>query len=269
MVERLNRTIKEMLSKYISAHQTDWDKYIDGIVLAYNSTPHETTTISPYRMMFGTEPSLPLDFMTTELTEEEPVRKNNSEYVRNLESELYFVHNLAREVTGKLSQRQKHYYDRNVRNVNYDIGDKVRRNQRQIITGTKAKLARNWTGPWFIVKRLSDTLYQIQHSKNSKPVIVHADNIKPYRGNKQSYPTPESEYTTNETAGGPRRRVPAASERPMTKRLKLPPQPRPETVTAEQSHADSQSKAVIRTTRLGRVIRRPLRYQTDHSPDDL
>lgn len=41
MVVRLNRTIKDMLSKYLTVHQTDWDRYVDGLVLAYNTTPHE------------------------------------------------------------------------------------------------------------------------------------------------------------------------------------------------------------------------------------
>lgn len=40
MIERLNRTIKDILSKYISVNQTDWDKFIDEIVFAYNSTIH-------------------------------------------------------------------------------------------------------------------------------------------------------------------------------------------------------------------------------------
>ena len=40
------------------------------------------------------------------------------------------------------------------------------------------KLARNWTGPWIIVERLSGVLYKIKHSQNSKEVVIHADNIK-------------------------------------------------------------------------------------------
>lgn len=84
MVERLNQTIKEMLSNYISAHQTDWDKYKDGIVLAYNnSTPHETTTITPFTMLFGTEPTVPLDVMTAEITNDNSSRKTKSEHARN------------------------------------------------------------------------------------------------------------------------------------------------------------------------------------------
>lgn len=39
IVERLNRIIKDMLSKYLTVDQTDWDRYVDGLVLAYNTTP--------------------------------------------------------------------------------------------------------------------------------------------------------------------------------------------------------------------------------------
>ena len=42
MVERLNTTIKDMLSKYINVRQTDWDDFIDCVVMAHNSSVHET-----------------------------------------------------------------------------------------------------------------------------------------------------------------------------------------------------------------------------------
>ncbi|CAG2250610.1 unnamed protein product [Mytilus edulis] len=54
-VERSNRTVKEMLSKYINKHQKDWDLYIDYMVMAYNATPHDSTNITPYKMVFGDE----------------------------------------------------------------------------------------------------------------------------------------------------------------------------------------------------------------------
>lgn len=83
LVERLNRTIKDMLSKYLTVHQIDWDKYVDGLVLAYNTTPHETTGITPYRMVFGNEASIHLNIMTEiNVTEEEP-STNESAYVGN------------------------------------------------------------------------------------------------------------------------------------------------------------------------------------------
>lgn len=116
-------------------------------------------------MVFGNEASIPLNIMTKiNVTEEEP-STNESAYVRKLELELATTGKIVLEVAGKISQRQKRYYDRKVREIKYDIDDLVRRNQPKIITGTKAKLARSSTGPWTIVQRLSDVRYQIRHSK--------------------------------------------------------------------------------------------------------
>lgn len=128
-------------------------------------------------MVFGSEASIPLNIMTEiNVTEEEP-STNESAYVRELELELATTGEIVREVTGNISQRQKRYYDRKVRGINYDICELVRRNKPKKITGTKAKLARSWTGPWTIVQRLSDVLYQIRHSKSSKLVVVNADSL--------------------------------------------------------------------------------------------
>lgn len=52
--------------------------------------------------------------------------------------------------------------------------------------GTELKLSRNWNVPWVIVKRLSNTLYQILHSKTSKPKIVHGDNLESFRKHMES-----------------------------------------------------------------------------------
>lgn len=70
------------------------------------------------------------------VTEEEP-SNNESAYVRELELELATTGEILREIIGKISQRQKRYYDRKVREINYDICELVRRNQPKIITGKK------------------------------------------------------------------------------------------------------------------------------------
>ena len=98
MIECLNKTIKQILSRYILISQTDLDRYIDGIAMAYNSTPHETTGITPYRMVFGTEISIPLDIVSDRMQEgeEEEVPVSESEYVRNLENELDIIYQVEK-----------------------------------------------------------------------------------------------------------------------------------------------------------------------------
>lgn len=73
-------------------------------------------------------------------------------------------------IQGKLQQkhlRQKIYFHRNVWKTNYEVGKLVRKSQPKVGKGEKVKLSRKWNGPWIIIKRLSDVLFQIQHSKQS------------------------------------------------------------------------------------------------------
>ncbi|VDH95024.1 Hypothetical predicted protein [Mytilus galloprovincialis] len=184
MVERGNRTIKEMLSKYIDRNQSDWDKYIDYMVMAYNSTPHDSTGITPYRMMFGDEMKMPLDLIAGSPSDddEETHFKNEHSFVAKIREELEKAHEIAREKLKRTAIRQKDYYDRNVKEINYANGDLVRRWQPHVVKGGKKKLYRNWTGPWVIIEKLTDVLFKIKHSKNSPNVVVHADNLKKYTG---------------------------------------------------------------------------------------
>lgn len=134
---------------------------MDGIVLAYNTTPHGTTRISPYRLVFGKEVKLPINVMTEneDITTSEK-EANKAVYVRNLEENLSTIHEHAREITKEVSQRQKNYFDRNVRETNYEVGELVGKSQPKVDKGEKLKLSRKWTGPWIIIKRLSDVLFQ-------------------------------------------------------------------------------------------------------------
>jgi len=63
MVERFNRTLATMLSAYVQENQRDWDAHLPYVMMAYRSSEHETTGMSPNMLMFGHEVSTPLDLM--------------------------------------------------------------------------------------------------------------------------------------------------------------------------------------------------------------
>ena len=62
LVERQNRTLTHMLRAFCSRHMIDWDKFLQQVVGAYNSTRHATTGVSPYMLLTGHERSMPLVF---------------------------------------------------------------------------------------------------------------------------------------------------------------------------------------------------------------
>ena len=55
MVERLNRSILQMLCTYMTK-ETDWEQYLPIIMYAYWTTVRSFTQVSPFRLMFGRQP---------------------------------------------------------------------------------------------------------------------------------------------------------------------------------------------------------------------
>ncbi len=61
LVERLNHTLADMLSMYVSRDHKDWDVTLPFVRFAYNTSRQETTGKSPFYLMHGRHPVLPVD----------------------------------------------------------------------------------------------------------------------------------------------------------------------------------------------------------------
>ena len=61
----------------------------------------------------------------------------------------------------------------------YNIGDRVWLHSPVITPGKSKKFHHPWTGPYIVIKKLSDTTYRIQHhNKKNKRLVVHFDRLK-------------------------------------------------------------------------------------------
>ena len=60
-MERFNQTLQNMLVKFIEESKTTWDEILDTCTFAYNTAEHESTKFSPFELMFGRKPLLPVD----------------------------------------------------------------------------------------------------------------------------------------------------------------------------------------------------------------
>jgi len=178
-VERQNKTILEYLSKYISDNQKDWDRWVSLYLLAYRSSIHATTAVTPAEMMTGNDLRLPLDLMRgPPPTADEPT--STGTYIRKLKTKLEEVHHFARHNINISSQRTKRYYDRTSRYVDFQPGQKVWFYNPRRMKGRTPKLQSNWEGPFKIVKKINDVVFCIQKSSKHKKKIIHIDRLATY-----------------------------------------------------------------------------------------
>lgn len=60
-VERVNRTLKKIISTMHEKSLIEWWRHLPKIMFAYNTTPHKTTNYSPFYLLYGRRPTIPLD----------------------------------------------------------------------------------------------------------------------------------------------------------------------------------------------------------------
>ena len=61
-VERLNRTLKAMLTKLVGKKAHNWDTLLGPLLMAYRITPQVSTGESPFYLLYGQDAKLPTAF---------------------------------------------------------------------------------------------------------------------------------------------------------------------------------------------------------------
>ena len=178
LVERFNRTLLNMLTKFVSSDQRDWDQKLPFLMLAYRSSEHESTGYSPNKMMLGRETELPADLLYGPPPEN---RQDECQYITDMKEHLENVHSLAREKMLKASDRQKRTYDHRANQHSYSDGDLVWL-QTKRKRSLAPKLQFGWEGPYRVVQKLTDLVYRIQRGPQSATKVVHHNLVKPYIG---------------------------------------------------------------------------------------
>lgn len=123
--ERFNRTLLEMLGTMENEKKENWKKYVQSLVYFYNCTPHETSRLSPFELMFGRKPKLPVDTVSENAREISAPNRTTKEYVQELKYRMDSTRKIVMERTDKSKSKQKRYYDRKARAVEIRVGDKI------------------------------------------------------------------------------------------------------------------------------------------------
>ncbi|KAI4875687.1 hypothetical protein NFI96_005150 [Prochilodus magdalenae] len=178
-VERFNRTLLEMLGTLEEGDKVRWKDFVQPLVHAYNCTKNDTTAYSPYQLMFGRQPRLPLD-IAFGLTPEGLSKISHTEYIKNLTESLTESYRLATENSLKTALQNKRRFDSKVRESTLLPGDRVL--VRNVGIRGKHKIADRWSETIYkVVKQIQDSpVYVVvpEHS-NGPERVLHRDLLLP------------------------------------------------------------------------------------------
>ena len=120
VTERFNASFKVQISKLEDKHHHNWDDYLDPVVFAYNTSKHKTTQFSPFELLFGRSPQLPIDPRPLSYTFARP-----NICFENLQRILHVYHEQAQHNIIAQQQSNKVRYDKNRSDPHFQIGDHV------------------------------------------------------------------------------------------------------------------------------------------------
>ena len=178
-VERLKRTLVEMLRHYVADHQRAWDEYLPILAFAYNRCVHRSTRTTPYELVLTRPPPT----LGTEDLAEIPISSPGYSRAAFLES----LQKTIEKTRGSLLRMQARYkadFDKKVLPMSRSLrtGDLVFLNARhtpleeRLLKRTRNKLDHLTIGPFSVVENHGNT---IVINVEGVPERINADRIVP------------------------------------------------------------------------------------------
>ena len=103
--ECFNATLINMLVTLTRKPKSTWREQVPTLVHAYNCTRNNVTGFSPYYLIFGWKPCLPIDFLFGTNTAD--LKGNSITYIENLKKRIEWAYQTANEVIKKEQEKNK------------------------------------------------------------------------------------------------------------------------------------------------------------------
>jgi transposase InsO family protein len=182
--ERMNKTILAMLRTLEESQKARWKDSLNILVHAYNSTRNSATGFSPYFLLFGREPRLPLDILLNTYKMKQP--QSHRQYIANWKSAMSEAYRIASEHAGTRAAIDKKRYDRHAISSTLLPGDRVLvRNN--IERGGPGKIRSYWEPSIYkILEKVGDSgvVYrvQVENDATSRERVLHRNLLFPCPG---------------------------------------------------------------------------------------
>ena len=186
-----------MLGTLSEHDKLDWKAHLSSMTHAYNCTQHPSTTYSPFFLMFGRQPRLPIDFEMGLPVDVLGDSCSKTRYVQKLKQRFNFAYKKAKEMSQKQAQKYKSSYDKKIKGSQLQVNDIVL--VKRVAWKGRHQIQNKWEPSEYIVieqPNLKVPVYKVKSLEDNKIRTLHRNMLLPL--GVKSVPEEESEWDSEE-----------------------------------------------------------------------
>ena len=157
-LERFHQTLKTMIKMYCIENSKDWDEGVPLLLFAVRESVQESLGFSPFELVFGHAVSGPLLLLKEKWLDEDPEKISVLKYVATFKDRLFRAGQIAKRNLQESQSKMKVWYDRKAKSRCFEPGDRVL----VLFPVVGNPLQAKYSGPYKVVKKISDTNYLVK-----------------------------------------------------------------------------------------------------------
>ncbi|KAF8755364.1 hypothetical protein RHS01_05226 [Rhizoctonia solani] len=148
--EQVNPSIEHFLRAYSGVNQRDWTKWLPMAEFAYNNAVHSSTGKTPFKALYGWEPTLTPSNVPTDVPEADDLAQTMEDQWKEVESALQ--QSKTRMTAGEEGSP-----------LTFELGEEAWLDAKNINLKTLSpKLTEQRLGPFKVIEKISDRAYRLE-----------------------------------------------------------------------------------------------------------
>ena len=182
LVERFNRTLKQMLKKAMATDGKNWDQLLPHVLFAVRAVPQVYTGFSSFELLYGRRPRGILDIAKEAWKSQPSPHRTTLDHVEQVRDRMARVWPIVREHLRQAQQVQARVYNRGAQLRTLHPGELVL----VLVPTAECKFLAKWQGPYEVVERVGEVNYRVRQPGRRKPTqVYHINILKQWRGGRE------------------------------------------------------------------------------------
>ncbi|XP_062582626.1 uncharacterized protein LOC134244363 [Saccostrea cucullata] len=150
-----------------------WPKHLPELLFSYNATQNSTTGYSPFYLMFGRHPKIPIDFLLGALDSDDDDQMTTDEWIKSHQDRLKYAFDKASDHTSLMAKNRKLTNDRKAFDPELNTDDKVYVRNRQI--RGRNKIQDSWDSTVYRVVNISGNVVSVVSDDGCQKTLNRRD----------------------------------------------------------------------------------------------